>query len=564
MNRGALALCRAGLLGAGRAHAGPLAVSAIDGQGRGVDLAREHASLQRTAPERLADDAFGATRDPDALRFVVQGAPADLPATLSIRSLKASGAPLDALADVALGSVPCPAGAPAGAACGSTAPIRAVIDEVDRDHPLVRARSILAELGGALLVARSPDAQPLVTVRVAGPRRSALGAIERYRARLRVVLVRGTAGGAPPMGGTQAGAVEVARAEVGRANGLWGACGISFGPPAEADIRVVDPPAPHLLALGCDHGLPAAGGTVRVRVDGKEVSARIAAGTTPAGAARRVAAAIGAAGFVARVSDNPTIARRRRRSDVLVRRRGGALAFVDAPANGPVSDDATLTACIGSVDLEDGLQHFGDVDAISGTIEERTLIKAFDDNDPATIEVVLIPSFAGGGRIGESFISADVGAVRNAVIEDRAGVRADRASFALAHELGHVLLDEPGHPDDFGVDTPTRLMDADAANPSAYGPRRLLVEECVRAIRQSGPGAPVRVLEPWPLQEASGSDPGSRPEVEPQPRAPSRWSSALADRRATPSNTAETRSLNPEARSLVRPLKPEARSLLMC
>ena len=31
------------------------------------------------------------------------------------------------------------------------------------------------------------------------------------------------------------------------------------------------------------------------------------------------------------------------------------------------------------VDLEDGLQHFGDVDAIAGTVEERALIKAFED-----------------------------------------------------------------------------------------------------------------------------------------------------------------------------------------
>jgi hypothetical protein len=164
-----------------------------------------------------------------------------------------------------------------------------------------------------------------------------------------------------------------------------------------------------------------------------------------------------------------------------------------------VSSDATLSACIGRVDLEDGLQHFGDVDAIAGTVEERALVKAFDDGDPGTIEVFVVPSFGGGGRIGESFISADGGAMKNLLIEDRAGVRADRASFALAHELGHILLDEPGHPDDFGIDTPTRLMDADAANPSAYGPRRLLVDECVRALRQSGPGAPVPLLTAWPL-----------------------------------------------------------------
>ena len=78
-------------------------------------------------------------------------------------------------------------------------------------------------------------------------------------------------------------------------------------------------------------------------------------------------------------------------------------------------------------------------------------------------------------------------------------MRTGRASFALAHELGHVLLDDPGHPDDFGVDAPTRLMDADAANASAYGPRRLIASECSRAVLQSGPGARLALLRPWPL-----------------------------------------------------------------
>jgi hypothetical protein len=376
---------------------------------------------------------------------------------------------------------------------------------------MVADRSLKAALGGALVVAAPAgvgrdaafagrSGQKLQMIRIAGPRSSEIGAIERYRARLRIVMVRPRAGGPPPMGGDDAGAIEIARGEVDRANALWGACGVSFGPVDELDVKIVDPPRPHLLALGCDHGLPASGGEVRVRVDGREVSAKIGAGMRPNAAARAVAAAISAAGFTVRVSDNPVIsAGAYGSSDLLVRRPGGAPALIDVPAAGSTSTDATLTACIGQVDLEDGLQHFGDIDAIAGTVEERALIKAFDDGDPATIDVVMVPSFAGGGRIGESFISADSGAIRNTVIEDRAGLKADRASFALSHEIGHVLLDEPGHPDDFGADTPTRLMDADAANASAYGPRRLLVEECVRAIRQSGPKAPVRLLVPWPL-----------------------------------------------------------------
>ena len=476
-----------------------LLVRAIDGAGKIIDPARSHASLQRTPPDRLGDDPFADLSDPDALRFLVIGPARDLPTTVDVVSLAPSGDVVDGLPSVPLGHVACPEDVPKGLTCGSTRPIRAVADDIDRAHPMVADRSIKAKLGGALSVTAT-GGRRLQTVRIAGPRASELGPLERYRARLRVLIVRARPGGPPPMGGDDAGAIALVRAEAERANALWGACGVSFGPIEELDARVVDPPRPHMIALGCDHGLPASGGEIRMRVDGREIAARVAAGMRPAAAARVVAAALTAAGFSVRISDNPTIgAGAHGSSDLLIRRPGGALAVVEPPPSGRVSTDRTLTACLGMVDLEDGLQHFGDIDAIAGTVEERALIKAYDDGDPATIDVFMVPSFAGGGRIGESFIYADGGAIRNTLIEDRAALRADRASFALAHELGHVLLDDPGHPDDFGADTPTRLMDADAANPSAYGPRRLLISECVRALRQSGPSAPVPLLQPWPL-----------------------------------------------------------------
>jgi hypothetical protein len=62
-----------------------------------------------------------------------------------------------------------------------------------------------------------------------------------------------------------------------------------------------------------------------------------------------------------------------------------------------------------------------------------------------------------------------------------------------------VLLDMPGHPDDYGVDTPTQLMDSDASDASPYGPRRLTVEECARMVRESGPNGRVPLLTDWPL-----------------------------------------------------------------
>jgi hypothetical protein len=488
---------------AGRTTAiGAVAAYAIDGDGREVDFTRSHASMQRTPPDRLGDDPFADTGDPDAVRFVFHGFVDDVPATVSLLSLSAEGAPIDALTDVPLGEVPCPrfvTGHAQGMMCASTRPIRAVADDIDRSHPLVSGRSIKVEVGGALAVA-SARMEKLQMLRVAGPRRTPLGPMGRHRGRLRFFLVRAAPGGAPPVDRDDAGAIAIARAEVERANAMWGACGFTFGPPRDADVRVVDPPRAHMLAIGCDHGLPASGGAIHVRVNGREIKVKVAARTTPAGAARVVARAIARAGFDATVSDNVAMgAGAAGTSDVLVRDRRGRLATIDPPRAGAISSDATLTACIGRVDLEDGLSHFGDVDAVAGTVEERALIKAFDDGDPSTIEVFLVPTFLGGGRIGESFIAADAGALRNLLVVDRVGIRADRASFVLAHELGHALLDDPGHPDDFGVDTPTRLMDADAASPSAFGPRRITVAECVRALRQGGPSAPVSVLRPWPL-----------------------------------------------------------------
>lgn len=475
-------------------------IRAVDGKGAEVSWARSHASFQRTPPDRLGKDPVASNGDPDALRYVVIGPAEDIPTTLTFLSVAESGAPVDVLSDVPLAEVVCPAGVQAGVVCGSTVPVRVVTDDIDRGHPLTKDRSVKGALGGAIVVQTEAGAR-LQSMRVGGPRETSAGAIDRYRAALRMVLVRPRAGGPPPLGGDEASAIAAARAEVERAGTLWSACGVSFGPPEELQVTIVDPPRSHLVAVGCDHGLPASGGAIRVRVDGHDVTAKVAKGMTPVAAARALAAAIGAVGLTARVSENaPMNAGAGASADVLVRRRDGTLAQIEGPASGPVSTDATLTACVGRVDLTDGLTHFGDTDAFAGTVEERTLLKAFDDGNPATIEVLLVPGFAQGGRIGESFILGDRSAIRNAVIEDRAAIRSDRAAFALAHELGHVLLDEPGHPDDYGPDTPTRLMDADAANSTAFGPRRLTAEECARAVRQSGPGAPVEMLKRWPFR----------------------------------------------------------------
>lgn len=489
-------------LGAASVTVRVLEIRALDAGGQRISFASSHASVERTPPKSESPVAAAdAEPSPDALRYVLMGASEDLPTALTLVSKDASGRILDTLSPVPLGWVPCPDQRASELVCRATPLIRAVTDDVDKDHPLVAKRSIRAEVGGAIEISSGENDRKLHAIRIGGPRSTPAGAIERLRGRLRVNIVRQSAGGAPPFGGDDAGAIELASRQVAWAGALWGQCGISFGAKEATKVRIVDPPTSHLVAVGCDLGLPASGGEVRLRVEGRDVHAKLDPGMTPRSAARLIAHAIEHAGFLARLSENirigpgafPTV-------DVLVRKSNGQLATVEPQRSGRVSTDATMNVCIGEVDLTDGLDHFTDVDAAAGTVEERTLVKAIDDRNDGTVEVFFIPAFARGGRIGESFIFADRSSIRNVVLEDRAGVRADRASFALAHELGHVFLDMPGHPDDFGVDTPTLLMDSDAADLSAFGPRRLSLEECARALRQSGPKAETPLLEEWPLR----------------------------------------------------------------
>jgi hypothetical protein len=472
-----------------------------DGAGELVDMARSHASLERTPPMRVEGPPDARYDDPDALRVVLEvpddGPGLDGEREIAVESVNALGMRVDTIAHLPLLPSPC-VGPDVAVRCWTSAPLRLVIDDVDRDHPLVAERSIKAEVGGAI-VFRS-DGHKAQMIRVLGPRASPVGPIGRLRATLRALVVRLVPGGAPAIGGTEAGAIAALRAELTAAAAIWGQCGLTFGDPRAFDVRVVDPPPSHLVAIGDDLGIASSGGEIRLRAEGRTIAVATSSGESPDSVATALARAAERAGLVAVVSPNARIGPGLAPSvDVSLRRKDGTFVAVDTVPGTPLSTDPTLSVRIGSVDLTDGLQHFTDIDAMAGTLEERTLLKALDDGDPATIEVVVVPLFAGGGRIGESFIGSDLSSVRNVVLLDRAGIRARKSSLTLAHELGHVLMDMPGHPDDYQVDTPTLLMDSDAADASPFGPRRIAVEECARVMRQAGPKARVPLLSAWPI-----------------------------------------------------------------
>lgn len=491
-------------VGGGARQVDVLELLAVDGRGARVDLARSHAAISRRLPTELYEDAAEPGEDPDALRWIVIGPEEALPERLSVHSFRPDGRKLDALEVVELERDPCPDGTPLALGCRRTPLIRATGDRIDRTHPESSSRSLRAEVGGKLVV--SVGGRKAASIRVGGPRVTAVGQIGRLRGRLNFHILRLAPGGMPAIGGDDVGAFEMARAELDTASGLWGQCGIHFGPPSEQPMAIHDPPPPHLLAIGCDLGLPASGGEIRFTVEGRRVRVETRARESPLEVAERVAQVLRGLGFVATPSINARVSKAAFPTvDVLVRRRDGALATLKPDGYSPVSSDATLGACIGQVNLADGLSHFSDSDAAAGTLEERTLIKAYQDDDPTTIDVFIVPAFGGSGRIGESFIDSDRGSIQNVVILDRAGIRAGARSYALAHELGHILLDMPGHPDDFGVDRPSALMDADAADSSIFGPRRLSVAECERAVLQSGPTSPLPLLTDWPLYSSGSS-----------------------------------------------------------
>ncbi|HEX7668736.1 MAG TPA: hypothetical protein VF395_04095, partial [Polyangiaceae bacterium] len=232
---------------------------AYDSSGELVSPDSSHASLSRTLPPDVARVVDGSP-DMDALSWVAVCPAGTLPKSLSIDSLRPSGEPLDGLRSVVLARSPCPPGVPMLAGknleCASTGPIRASVDLVDRAYPAKLGGSVIAEVGGRLVVTAEDGAT--TTLFVGGPRphpapgssgaASTSETSERYRARLRFHVVRASPGGSASVGGNDAGAETVARTEARTAGLLWGQCGIHFGPDAELSLEVVDPPPRYLIA----------------------------------------------------------------------------------------------------------------------------------------------------------------------------------------------------------------------------------------------------------------------------------------------------------------------------
>jgi len=436
-----------------------------------------------------------------SLRVLVEGLNGALPTSVGLWSWDAWGEPLGELGPVPLDHVPCPPGTRSSSACGRTRWLRLVSGEVDREHPAQSSTSLRARAGGRVLV--EAGGEPLSAL-VGGPRELEGGL---SRAPTRVQVLRAGPGGAPALAPDLAQTRELAARALDEASALWEQCGMLLGPVAPSEVGVVDVGPNVLLEVGCHGGVPASGGQIRLSTSAGPIQLPTRPGESPASVAVRLQSELRRRGLVVTLSENPRSEARAGASyDLLVQASRGLRPLEPFPGDSLSTDD-TLEVCWAEVDLGDGLSHFEDETAKAGTIEERALLRGVADADAGTIDVVVVPYFAGRGRLGESFIGGGGASLVNLVILDRAGVRATVRSSTLAHEIGHILLEQPGHPDDFGRDEPTRLMDADASDPTAFGPRRLELDECRRAWGAHGPSSQLPLLQSLTGQTLQGAVP---------------------------------------------------------
>lgn len=297
--------------------------------------------------------------------------------------------------------------------------------------------------------------------------------------RLRVTVLRTESGGPPIVGGDLTGARDVIAHQVAVIDEVLAACGIRAGPAEAVEIVVVDPPGPCLLSVGGRTGLPSAGGEVRLVVDGERLGPlRVGSGYAPVETARFLAHAIEDAGYTVDLTINarmpsaafPT-------ADVLVRRADGSLAELGVWREEPLTTDSMQELAIGAVRLDDGLEPYGANDIAAGTLEERTLVKALAGGDPSAVEIFVISRFTGLQKQGESFVRANRSSMRNAAIVDWRALERARQAYTLAHELGHVLLDDLEHPDTHGDRRPFLLMHSRSAS-AVGGPMRVTPVQC--------------------------------------------------------------------------------------
>src|SRR5450755_3808760 len=320
-------------------------VLGLAGDGTWLDASRSHLAISREIPQSLSLDQQES--EPDAVRLVFVGLGAS-PGPVEISTRRGDDSLLDTLTGLTLLPWACPPRSPIGS-CWATLPVRLTPDRLDRDYAAAKERSLEAALGGELRVESA--GRILARFRVGAPHSPVFAGYDRLTAKLRVRILRVSPGGAPAIGGDDASALRIARAEVAAAGRLWAQCGIDLEGPTGPDVEVVDPPPNELLAVGCDAGLPASGGQIVFDVAGHHVRIASHAGESPLAVAERLARVLGGFGLRTELSPNQRMSSGASGVvDVLVRNSHGKALAISATANLALSTDATLDVCLGEVD----------------------------------------------------------------------------------------------------------------------------------------------------------------------------------------------------------------------
>lgn len=384
--------------------------------------------------------------------------------------------------------------------------LRLVADELDNQARGVQARTLRVALRDYVSVRYSGSRGPQEIALRVGKAGDADDAEAARAARVVVHILRAVPAGNPVIGRDDRDALALMRRQLSAANEIWLQCNLSFGDPAEASMEIVAPPPPTLLAIANEDGLPArGGGELRFRVGGRNIGPiATRPGARPIETAHAIVRELRTHGFFATATENlPTRSGAGPSADVLVRTANGSLVHIDAEPGHKLSTDPRQTLQIGAVDLGDGLQEFDNMTAQVGSLEERTLIKALADDDPRSIDLFVVNQFTGATRQGEAFIADPAGPITNVVLIDRNGLKHGPLAWTLAHELGHVLMDDPLHPDNVGPDRPWLLMDADSGRGTVDGPKRLRRQDCQR-LRNAAREARHPLLVPFDTQNQSG------------------------------------------------------------
>jgi hypothetical protein len=364
-----------------------------------------------------------------------------------------------------------------------------VADTEDRDAPWLSGRALVARLGDLVeLRVRRGAGRATTSTRTVGASSAGAGPLSILRLPLRAIVLRTAPGGPPVVGGDDRGAEAIMADQLAVADAVLAQCHVSLDASSPAGIAVRDPPGTCLIHVGGPYGLDAAGGDVRLAVDGRRLGPwRIGRGNTPEETARRIAGALHDAGIAARISVNPRTGREASpTADLVVRRPDGEPATVSPwpDPSSPLTTDRQQPLALGAVDLADGLESYAAGELGLGTLEERTLIRALGDPNSTAVSVFVVDRFSDASKQGESFLAGS--SVGPAILLDWRGVARARQAYALAHEVVHLLLGDLRHPDDGGDGRTWLLMHSRSAS-ARFGPKRITAESCA-AIRENAAG----------------------------------------------------------------------------